>query len=132
MVERIGRILKIVESWGDLPILRSFDLGFAVAPARMKILLRNAHTGHYYAGPGKWVPERAQALNLKQIERAIRLNSDENIGATDMVLAYEKPPCVLTLPISPKDQAAVVVSRLPAVRARGDSLDASDAERSSG
>ncbi len=67
----------------------------------MKVLLRNAATGRYYAGDNAWASDKADALDLKQVERAIRLNSEQNIGATDVILRYERPPCTLAIPISP-------------------------------
>ena len=65
----------------------------------MKVLLRDGRTGGYYAGSNQWANDRAHALDLKEIERAIRLNLERKLGATDVVLAYETPLCVLTVPI---------------------------------
>ena len=65
----------------------------------MRVLLRDAKTGRYYAGPDHWANDRDQAVDLQEIERAIQFNIEQKVGATDLILAYERPQCVLTVPI---------------------------------
>ena len=72
----------------------------------MKVLLRNAAAGRYYSGDNNWTSDKNNAMDLKGVERAIRLNSQYNIGATDVILAYEHPPCTLAIPIAPAAYAS--------------------------
>jgi hypothetical protein len=66
----------------------------------MHILLHNSQTGRYYAGDNHWTSRRADAVDLRNVERAIRLNKKEQLGATEVIVAYQHPPCALKLPIS--------------------------------
>ena len=66
----------------------------------MRVLLRNSKTDRYYAGLNQWETDRGRALDLENIDRAIRVNQEHNVGATDLILAYDKPLCTLTVPIA--------------------------------
>jgi hypothetical protein len=66
----------------------------------MRVLLLNGETGCYYAGDLNWTRDKASALNFGAIEQATRINAREQIGATDVVLVHNKPPCTVTLPIT--------------------------------
>ncbi len=65
----------------------------------MKVFLRDASRGCFYAGSSRWAENQQEARDLEQIELAIGLNSAEHLGATEVLLAYEEPLCVLTIPI---------------------------------
>jgi hypothetical protein len=66
----------------------------------MKVLLHNAVTDRYYAGDNQWASDSALAIDLEQVERAAELNEQYRLGATEIILAYERPPCTLRIPIS--------------------------------
>ena len=65
----------------------------------MKVFLRDALRGCFYAGSSRWAADQREAQDLKQIDKAIRVNSTQHLGATEVLLAYEEPLCVLTIPI---------------------------------
>ena len=66
----------------------------------VRIYLRNSNTGRYYAGTNEWTSDSADTMDLRQVERALRLNLEECLGATEVVLSYENPPCNVRLAIS--------------------------------
>ena len=66
----------------------------------MRVLLRNSATGLYFVAPAEWTCDRSYAEDLRLIELAVRLNNEQRLGATHIVLAYDSPACNLTLPIT--------------------------------
>ena len=68
--------------------------------SHMRVLLRNA-SNVYYAGEKGWTESISNALNLDQVEQAIRVNFRHQLGAREVVLVYEKPPCTVIVPITP-------------------------------
>ncbi len=67
----------------------------------MRVYLRNARTGQYYASGHRWVSEPWQALDLEGLERASQLAFGEDITEAEVVLSYEDPVCQLAVPIAP-------------------------------
>jgi hypothetical protein len=65
-----------------------------------QIFLRNSGSGRYYAGNNQWTPHRANAMDLQEIERALNLNSQQRLGATEIIIAHDNPPAILKLSIS--------------------------------
>ena len=65
----------------------------------MRVLLRDS-AGCYYAGAGNWTLAREQATDIRFIEQALLLNTEQHLGATHIILAYDAPACNLTLPIT--------------------------------
>ena len=65
----------------------------------MRVLLRYAHIGLYYAGPKHWVGQASAAVDLQTIEHAAELSRDENFDQMEIVVGYDDPACELVLPV---------------------------------
>ncbi len=52
----------------------------------MKVLLQDTQTKLYYAGPGRWVKERGEALDLEKIERAAQAYDTENYPFAEILV----------------------------------------------
>ncbi len=72
---------------------------------RMRVVLRHAVIGLYYAGRKVWVGDPDSALDLETIERATELSHDNSFGDVDIVVAYDDPCCELVLPLRRKKEA---------------------------
>ena len=72
----------------------------------MRVLLRHAVIGLYYAGRKHWVGNPGSALDLGTIERATELSRDEEFGDMDILVTYDDPSCELLLPLRRSKQAA--------------------------
>ncbi len=68
----------------------------------MRVTLRHAGIGLYYAGRKHWVGNPESALDLQTIERATELSRDECFGEMDIVVSYDDPCCELVLPLRRK------------------------------
>ena len=68
----------------------------------MRVLLRNARIGLYYAGRKHWVGNPDAAADLRTIERAAELSGDENFEQMEVVVDYQDPECQLVLPLRTK------------------------------
>ena len=71
----------------------------------MRVVLRHAELGLYYAGHKHWVGDPDSALDLATIERATELSRDESFGEIDIVVTYDEPGCDLVLPLRLKREA---------------------------
>jgi len=65
----------------------------------MKILLRNS-AGRYYAGRNAWSSKRTDAIDLKLVPTAIRINLEEGLGAAEVLLDCDNPARLLSFPIA--------------------------------
>jgi hypothetical protein len=65
----------------------------------MRVLLRHAGIGLYYAGRKHWVGNPAAATDLGTIERATELSRDESFEEMEIYVAYDDPTCDLVLPV---------------------------------
>ena len=72
----------------------------------MRVLLRHAVIGLYYAGRKHWVGNPGSALDLGAIERATELSREEEFGDMDLMVTYDDPSCELVLPLRRKKEAA--------------------------
>jgi hypothetical protein len=72
----------------------------------MRVLLRHAVIGLYYAGRKHWVGDPGSALDLATIERATELSREEEFGDMDILVTYDDPPCELVLPVRRSKEAA--------------------------
>jgi hypothetical protein len=68
----------------------------------MRVLLRHAGIGLYYAGRKHWVSNPASAKDLGTIERATELSRDESFEEMDVHVIYDDPTCELVLPLRRK------------------------------
>jgi hypothetical protein len=69
----------------------------------MKVLLRHAGIGLYYAGRKHWVGAPDSALDLKTIERAAEVSREEAFEKMEIYVTYEdEPVCDLVLPVMRK------------------------------
>jgi hypothetical protein len=71
----------------------------------MRVTLRHAGIGLYYAGHKHWVGNPGAALDLGSIERAAELSRDESFEEMDIVATYDDPACELVLPVRRKSAA---------------------------
>jgi hypothetical protein len=71
----------------------------------MRVVLRHAGIGLYYAGRKHWVGNSDSALDLETIERATELSRDESFEVMDIVVTYDDPGCELVLPLRRKSEA---------------------------
>lgn len=71
----------------------------------MRVVLKHAELGLYYAGHKHWVGNPDSALDLATIERATELSRDESFGEMDIVVTYDDPVCELVLPLRRSEQA---------------------------
>lgn len=65
---------------------------------RMRVLLRHAWIGLYYAGRRHWVGDPSAAKDLCTIEQAFELSHDETFADMDIGVTYDDPSCELVLP----------------------------------
>ena len=72
----------------------------------MRVLLRHAVLGLYYAGRKHWVGDPGSALDLGSIELATELSREEEFGDMKILVTYDDPSCELVLPIRRSKQAA--------------------------
>jgi hypothetical protein len=72
----------------------------------MRVVLRNARIGLYYAGRKHWVGNPDTAADLESIERAAELSRDENFEQMEIVVDYEDSRCELVLPLGTKKAPA--------------------------
>jgi hypothetical protein len=68
----------------------------------VRVLLRHAGIGLYYAGRRHWVGDAGSALDLGTIERAAELSRAESFEEMDVVVTYDDPACELVLPLRRK------------------------------
>jgi hypothetical protein len=71
----------------------------------MRVVLKHAELGLYYAGHKHWVGDPDSALDLATIERATELSRDESFGEMDIVVTYDHPVCELVLPLRRSEEA---------------------------
>ncbi len=64
----------------------------------MKVLLQDTQTKLYYAGPGRWVKARREALNFEAIERAAQTYDTENYPFAEILV--EDDGTKLHLPVA--------------------------------
>jgi hypothetical protein len=65
----------------------------------VRVLLRNARIGLYYAGRKHWVGKPEAAADLMTIERATELSADENFDQMEILVDYDDPACAIVLPL---------------------------------
>jgi hypothetical protein len=68
----------------------------------MRVVLRHAEIGLYYAGRKHWVGNPGSALDLETIERATELSREEAFGEMEIYVTYDDPVCELVLPLGRK------------------------------
>jgi hypothetical protein len=72
----------------------------------MKVILRHAGIGLYYAGRKHWVGAPEAALDLKTIERAAEVSREEAFQNMEIYINYDDPRCDLVLPVARKKEVA--------------------------
>jgi hypothetical protein len=65
----------------------------------MRVHLRHAQLGLYYAGRKHWVSNSDSALELETIERATEVSRQEDFARMEIVVSFDDPGCDLVLPI---------------------------------
>lgn len=64
---------------------------------QMEVLLRDAGTGSYYAGEGRWVLDVTDATRFGSLEAAGQKAREFDGLNTEVVLRYGAPECELAL-----------------------------------
>ena len=67
---------------------------------QMKVLLRNQHNGHYYAGQNEWSTKSSSAYDFEEVQSAVRFVRTQQLKGIEAVLRYDDPACDLVLPLS--------------------------------
>ena len=67
----------------------------------MRVLLRNARIGLYYAGRKHWVGKPEAAADLGTIERAAELSRDEAFEEMEIFVDYGDPCRQVVIPVKP-------------------------------
>jgi hypothetical protein len=65
----------------------------------MRVLLRHASCGLYYAGRKHWVGHPDSALNLGSIDQATELSREESFEEMEIVVTWDDSTCELVLPV---------------------------------
>jgi hypothetical protein len=65
----------------------------------MRVVLRHAGIGLYYAGRKHWVGDAGLALDLESIERATELSREEAFEEMEIIVTYDDPCCELILSV---------------------------------
>jgi len=71
----------------------------------MRVLLRHAQLGLYYAGHKHWVGHPDAALDVGSLEQAAELSREESFEEMDILVTYDDPTCELVLPVTRKRPA---------------------------
>jgi hypothetical protein len=84
--------------WGESPIAPLFD-HCEIPLNRVRVVLRHAGIGIYYAGRKHWLGKADSALDLGTIERATELSRDESFEEMQILVTCGDPARELVLPI---------------------------------
>jgi hypothetical protein len=71
----------------------------------MRVILRHAGIGLYYAGHKHWVGNASAALDLGSIEHAAEVSRDEAFDEMDIVVTNDDPTRELVVPLRRKKPA---------------------------
>ena len=72
----------------------------------MRVVLRHAGIGLYYAGRKHWVGSCDSALDLETIKRATKLSLDEAFEEMEIAVIYDDPRRELVFPVPRKTATA--------------------------
>jgi hypothetical protein len=67
---------------------------------RTGIHLRSLATGEYFAGVGRWVKDRADAVNFESSTQAVYLVIQQRLKNVELLLAGQEIPYDIHLPVS--------------------------------
>ncbi len=73
----------------------------------MKVYLRQASDGLYYAGGDRWVHDPEHALELQTIKRATQVGNDLNLESLEVVISIGRPSGDWFLPLRRRQAAGV-------------------------
>jgi len=68
----------------------------------MRVHLRHAQLGLYYAGRKHWVSNPESALDLETIEHATELSRYEDFERMEIVASFDDPVCETVFPLAGK------------------------------
>jgi hypothetical protein len=86
-------------------IVEGENIGEVKQEQGMRVVLRHAGIGLYYAGRKHWVGNPGSALDLETIERATELSRDESFEEMQIVVTCDDPARELVLPLWWKREA---------------------------
>ena len=79
----------------------------------MRVLLRHAGIGLYYAGHNHWVGNPGCAMDLGSIKRATEFSRDEAFEVMDIVVSYDDPSCERILQLRRESAVDAQTRRAP-------------------
>jgi hypothetical protein len=91
-------------AWSYLTFLVSGELPRLIAVSafckigEMKILIQNKSTKEYYAGEGRWIPERDEAFVYKGAQEAMKECVRQKFKGAQILLTADDPAQELKLP----------------------------------
>jgi len=68
-------------------------------PNLMRILLQNTITAAYFESPDKWTPNRNEALDFGDTERAVKLAYELKLEHVQVLLTFESSQPDVILPL---------------------------------
>ena len=72
---------------------------------RMRVVIRHAALGFYYAGHRQWVLDPCAAMDLGTVKRAKELSHEESLGQVEVVAIYDGAAGEFVLPLERKEAA---------------------------
>jgi len=66
----------------------------------MKVLIQDRSTKKYYAGGGRWIPKRDEALEFTDAQNALRECARQKLKSAQIILTAPDPAQELKLPCS--------------------------------
>lgn len=71
----------------------------APSTAPTRIYLRSSITGEYFAGPGIWTSNRAEAISFETSTQAVYLVIEQRLRNIELLLAIQDIPYDIHLPV---------------------------------
>ena len=89
--------------WGEKPATLRDPSGRDWTANNKKVLLRDRQSQKFYGGRAQWVDDKRDAVDFERIDLAEAAATAEHLATIEIVLAYDDPPCELTLPVAFSD-----------------------------
>jgi len=64
----------------------------------MRTVLRKVHTGLFFQGPDQWTTDPAQAMDFKQIDRALNFVEKWHLKDVEVAFCFKDRHCVTGVP----------------------------------
>jgi CheY-like chemotaxis protein len=86
--------------WGEQPATLRDPSGRDWTAKNKRVLLRDRQSQKFYGGRAQWVDHKRDAVDFERIDLAEAAATAEQLKTVEIVLAYDDPPCELTLPVA--------------------------------